>query len=85
MNVELARTFLEIVAMGNFASAAERLHVTQSTVSMRIRSLEDQLGRTLFTRTKAGASLTSAGDRMRMLTVDCVTWSRSARGILQGF
>jgi DNA-binding transcriptional LysR family regulator len=63
MDIDLARTFLEVVAAGNFVGAAERLHVTQSTVSMRIRSLEQQLGRTLFERSKAGASLTAAGNQ----------------------
>jgi DNA-binding transcriptional LysR family regulator len=61
MDTVLARTFLEIVAAGNFVRAAERLHVTQTAVSARVRSLEDQLGRRLFVRGKAGATLTPAG------------------------
>jgi len=39
MNIELARTFLEIIRSGNFNKAAERLHVTQSTVTMRVKAL----------------------------------------------
>ncbi len=62
MDIELARTFLVVVETRNFVRAAEELHVTQSTVSARIRSLEDQLGRDLFIRNKAGVSLTSAGE-----------------------
>ena len=61
MDTELARTFLAVIAAGNFITAAERLHVTQSTVSARIRALEDQLGCILFVRNKAGTVLTSAG------------------------
>ena len=38
METELARTFLTVVAAGNFISAADRLHVTQPTVSARIRT-----------------------------------------------
>ena len=63
MDLELARTFLAIVESGSFVRAAERLHVTQTAVSARIRSLETQLGRSLFTRNKAGASLTPAGEQ----------------------
>ncbi len=63
MDIELARTFLEIVASGNFGAAAERLHVTQTAVSARVRSLEQQIGRPLFVRNKAGARLTAAGER----------------------
>lgn len=65
MDMQLARTFLEVVAAGQFVRAAERLHVTQSTVSMRIRSLENELGRRLFVRSKAGAALTPAGEQFQ--------------------
>jgi LysR family transcriptional regulator, flagellar master operon regulator len=63
MDIEQARTFLAIAAHGSFLEAAERLHVTQSTVSARVRSLEVDLGARLFVRNRAGASLTPAGRR----------------------
>src|SRR4030095_10883982 len=63
MDIELARTFLEIVATGSFIRAAERLNVGQTTVSARIKLLEQQLGRPLFVRNKSGASLTPAGEQ----------------------
>ena len=46
---------------GTVAAAAERLGVTQSTVSEQIRTLERALGVTLFERTPAGLKLTEAG------------------------
>ncbi|MFC2967938.1 LysR family transcriptional regulator [Acidimangrovimonas pyrenivorans] len=63
MNIEHARTFLTVADTGSFVAAADRLHVTQSTVSARIRALEEQLGSTLFTRNKSGAVLTAQGRR----------------------
>lgn len=63
MDIELARTFLAIVATGSFVRAAERLHLSQTTVSARVRSLEEQLRRPVFVRSKAGASLTPAGEQ----------------------
>ncbi|HWM48201.1 MAG TPA: LysR family transcriptional regulator [Xanthobacteraceae bacterium] len=63
MDIELARTFLEIVSTGSFVRASERLNVGQTTVSARIRLLEQQLGRKLFVRNKSGATLTPAGER----------------------
>jgi DNA-binding transcriptional LysR family regulator len=63
MDLTLARTFLEIISSRSFAQAAERLHVTQTAVSARVKTLEDLLGRQLFVRNKAGASLTPAGER----------------------
>lgn len=65
MDVTLARTFLAIVEAGNFKDAAERLCVTQSTVSTRIKTLEEVLGRGLFERSKAGATLTPAGEQFQ--------------------
>jgi DNA-binding transcriptional LysR family regulator len=61
MDIDRARTFLEIVHCGSFLRAAERLHVTQTTVSARIRTLEDELGRQLFVRNRNGAQMTPAG------------------------
>ena len=63
MDLELARTFLAIVSAGSFVGAAERLHLSPTTVSARIRSLEEQLRRPLFIRNKAGATLTPAGEQ----------------------
>ena len=65
MDTELARTFLTVIDAGNFIGAADRLHVTQSTVSARIHSLEEQLGCKLFVRNKAGTALTPAGHQFQ--------------------
>jgi DNA-binding transcriptional LysR family regulator len=78
MDITLARTFLEIAATGSFVRAAERLHVTQTAVSARVRTLEDSLGRQLFVRNKAGASLTSAGEHfMRYAPTLIQVWERA--------
>lgn len=63
MDIEFARTFLAVVAAGNFVGAATRLHITQSTVSSRIQTLESRLGAILFRRGRGGAELTAAGRR----------------------
>ena len=77
MDVELARTFLEIVSTGSFIRASERLNVAQTTVSARIRLLEQQLGRPLFVRNKSGASLTPAGEQFLRYAPSFVqSWQR---------
>jgi DNA-binding transcriptional LysR family regulator len=63
MDIEFARTFLAVIAAGNFVNAAGKLHITQSTVSARIKTLERQLGTPLFRRGRGGAELTAAGRR----------------------
>jgi DNA-binding transcriptional LysR family regulator len=61
MHFNMMRTFLEAATTRSFVVAAKRLHITQSTVSMRVAALENELGRVLFNRSKAGVSLTRAG------------------------
>ena len=82
MDIQLAQTFLEIVNTGSFVRAAERLNVTQTTVSARIRLLESQLGRTLFVRNKSGASLTVAGEQfLRYAPLLVQVWRRACQQV----
>src|ERR1700749_5270114 len=57
-------SFLVIVDSGSFTKAAERVHKTQSAVSMHIRRLEEQLGCALFVKQGRGARLTEEGERL---------------------
>jgi DNA-binding transcriptional LysR family regulator len=50
--------------LGSFTAAAERLHSTQSAISMRIRDLEEALGQELFDRTARAARLTAKGQEL---------------------
>jgi len=82
MDIELARTFLEIVSTRSFIRAAERLNVGQTTVSARIRILEQQLGRALFVRNKGGASLTPAGEQfLRYAPTFVQLWQRARQQV----
>ena len=65
MDIALAKTFLMISETGSFKEAAERLNVTQSAISMRVKALEAALGRSLFERSKSGAKLTPAGEQFQ--------------------
>jgi DNA-binding transcriptional LysR family regulator len=88
METELARTFLAVIAAGSFVDAAQRLHVTQSTVSTRIQRLEQALGAELFVRNKAGTTLTPAGrqfQRHASLLMRTVEQARQEIGIVSGF
>jgi DNA-binding transcriptional LysR family regulator len=82
MDIELARTFVEIVSTGSFIKAAERLNVAQTTVSARVRLLEQQLGRPLFVRNKAGAALTPAGEQFLRYAPSFVQlWQRARQQV----
>ncbi|SDD22266.1 LysR family transcriptional regulator [Kordiimonas lacus] len=61
MDITQARTFLAVLETGTFLGASDRVNVAQSTVSSRIKALEQMLGQELFTRNKTGAVPTRAG------------------------
>jgi DNA-binding transcriptional LysR family regulator len=88
MDTELARTFLAVVASGSFVGASQRLHVTQSTVSVRIQRLEQALGAELFVRNKGGTTLTPAGrqfQRHAALLTRTVEQARRDLGVTSGY
>jgi DNA-binding transcriptional LysR family regulator len=79
MDTVIARTFLEVVRTGSFASAAENLNVSQTAVSARIRVLEEQLERAVFVRNKAGARMTPAGEQFLRFAATLVQVWETAR------
>ena len=64
MDLDLLRTFLELNRTRHFGRAAEALFVTQAAVSSRLKSLEGQLGVTLFDRSTREMRLTPEGGRL---------------------
>lgn len=80
MDINVARTFLEVVKTGSFVNAAANLNLTQTAVSARIRVLEENLDRKVFVRNKAGARLTPAGEQFfRFATSLVQVWDRARR------
>lgn len=61
MQIELLDTFLDLVETRSFHRTAERLSITQSTVSARLLTLEASIGARLFSRSRAGTNLTTEG------------------------
>jgi len=64
LDTDQLRSFLAIVDEGSFTRAAERVHKTQSAVSMHVRRLEEQLGCALFVKQGRGARLTAEGEQL---------------------
>lgn len=65
MNIIMAKTFLEVIKVGNLNRAADHLNVTQSTVTTRLNALENRLGQALIIRNKSGTELTAAGFKFK--------------------
>ena len=70
MEIRVLRYFLEIAREGNMSRAAERLHVTQPTLSKQMKNLEQELGKKLFMRGSTSVSLTDEGMLLRKRAED---------------
>ena len=64
MDLNLARTFLDLCRTLHFGRTADNLHLTTSAVSARIRLLEAELNTRLFIRLHNEIELTAAGKRL---------------------
>lgn len=62
MELRHLRYFIALAGSLNFTRAAERVHVTQSTLSHQIRQLEEEIGQPLFDRIGKRVVMTEAGD-----------------------
>lgn len=62
VNYELYKTFYSVAKNKNITKAAHELMISQPAVSKSIKTLEDQVGCTLFIRNKYGVSLTEEGE-----------------------
>jgi DNA-binding transcriptional LysR family regulator len=61
MDIQAFKVFVAIARTGSQTRAAERLHLTQPAVGLQIKSLQQETGIELFTRTPRGMRLTSNG------------------------
>src|SRR6202795_3132117 len=89
LNFELLRAFVPVAECGGFHRAAERLNLTQSTVSQQIKRLELETKRLLFRRTTRMVALTDdgemlLGDARRLLQLEETARHRLAAPRLSG-
>jgi DNA-binding transcriptional LysR family regulator len=89
LDTDQLRSFLAIVDSGSFTRAAERVHKTQSAVSMHVRRLEEQLGCALFVKQGRGARLSQEGEKLidyarRIMQIEAVAVAALSRKGLSG-
>lgn len=78
MDINILKTFIEVYRTGHFGKAADNLFVTQSTVSARIRLLENELSARLFYRNRNNIQLTPSGRRfLKHAEAMLATWNRA--------
>jgi DNA-binding transcriptional LysR family regulator len=89
LDFELLRAFVAVADCGGFHRAAERLNLTQSTISQQIKRLELETKRPLFRRTTRSVALTDdgemlLGDARRLLQLEEAARLRLAAPRLSG-
>ena len=89
LDFELLRAFVAVADCGGFHRAAERLNLTQSTISQQIKRLELETKRPLFRRTTRSVALTDdgemlLGDARRLLQLEEAARHRLAAPRLSG-
>ncbi|MEH7252542.1 LysR family transcriptional regulator [Neobacillus niacini] len=73
MNLEHLKIFYMVAMKKNFSETAKALHMSQPSVSLQVRQLEESLGTKLFNRTTKKVYLTPAGELL----------AKSAKNILK--
>ena len=70
MRTEHLQYFVEVSKCHSIQLAAEKLFVTQPTISIALKNLEQELGAQLFLRSKNGMFLTEAGQKILEMAND---------------
>ncbi|MEM6665203.1 MAG: LysR substrate-binding domain-containing protein [Pseudomonadota bacterium] len=82
LDTDQLKTFVAIAETLSFTRAAERVHRTQSAVSMQMKRLEDRLGMPLFVREKRTVRLTDAGEQLLDYARRILALSAEAESVL---
>jgi len=81
MNTRFLETFITLAQLRNFHATARALNATPAAISLRIKSLEDELRTTLIDRSAKGFRLTPSGENLlgyAKTVVDAAAKLRSA-------
>lgn len=73
MEIRTLRYFLEVAREENMSKAAERLNLSQSTLSKQLKGLEEELGKKLFLRHSFSIELTDEGMLLRKRAEDLLS------------
>ncbi len=89
LDIDALRAFVTVAETGGFTAAADRLGRTQSAISVKIKKLEDTLGRRVFERTSRSLSITHDGELLlgyarRLLDLNDETLRRFAEPAAEG-
>lgn len=84
-NLTDLKYFLEVAKTGNITRASERLGVTQPSVTLSLKRLEEKTGMILLERSQKGTLLTRQGEGLLKIGQKMLQeWERDLRMVAQG-
>lgn len=85
MDLRQLETFVEVAKLKSFSKAAEKLYITQPTVTTHIQNLEKELGTILINRSSKNLSLTEAGNILYKYALNILNTCEMAKFNLQSY
>ena len=85
MDLRQLETFVEVCRFKNFSKAADKLYITQPTVTSHIQNLENELGTILINRSGKNMTLTHAGKILFKYAVDIINTCEMAKFDLNSY
>lgn len=85
MDLRQLETFVEVAKLKSFSKAAEKLYITQPTVTTHIQNLEKELGTILINRSSKNLSLTEAGNLLYKYALNIINTCEMAKFNLQSY
>lgn len=82
MELRVLNYFLTVAREGNFSRAAEKLHLSQPTLSRQIKDMEDEYGKTLLIREPRRVLLTEDGELLRRRAEEILSLVEKTEGEL---
>jgi DNA-binding transcriptional LysR family regulator len=84
LDISTLRSFVTIVEAGGMTNAANRLHMTQSAISMQIKRLEEALGMKVFNRANRKVTTSREGEQLLSFARRMLVLNDEAIGRLTG-
>ena len=78
MNTSQLQNFISIAQTLNYSAVAKSAYISQPALTKQINRLENELGVTLFDRSRQGVSLTYAGEEFYKFAVDILDGIKQA-------
>ncbi|MBQ1747319.1 MAG: LysR family transcriptional regulator, partial [Bacteroidales bacterium] len=82
MELRVLHYFLTVAREGNFSRAAEKLHLSQPTLSRQIKDMEDEYGKVLLIREPRRVLLTEDGELLRRRAEEILSLVEKTEGEL---